>query len=285
MKQIANIQDALQYGRTYLTEHGIDNAGLDSALLLMKVCGISKVELYTNPNVPISGEMLAEYKRLLTLRGKYMPTQYILGECEFYALPFTVNEYVLIPRPDTETLVEGAIAVIKREDLRHGLEIGLGSGCISVTLCHECRNLRMTGAEISPDALKMARQNARLNGVEERVDFILSNLFENVTSPPYDFIISNPPYITADEMKELAPNVAQYEPHLALLGGTDGLDFYRKITADAAKYLRKGGWLFYEIGCTQSEDVEEILKNKDFNEIETKNDLAGLPRVVMGKLS
>jgi len=263
---LQTIADLRKFGRQVLGD------ALDADILLMAAAGIGRTALLTQGDEIIRGDAEAEFRRLLDLRAQGMPVQYILGRTEFMSLEFIVNENVLIPRPDTEILVE---AVLERESGSRGLEIGTGSGCISIALAHHGRNLQLTAIDICPKAIDIARQNADKHRVG--IDFIQMDIFASTPTGDFDFIVSNPPYIPTGDIAGLGANVRDFEPRRALDGGRDGLEFYRKI----AKICN--GRIYLEIGYNQGEDVCNILEDNRFANIDIIKDYAGHNRVVIGK--
>ncbi len=280
-----SIQAQLGWGRAFLAAHGIDSPLLDARVLLKAATGNSQTYLLTNGDVLLTPAQEALYRQYMNKRAVHMPVAYITQECEFMSLTFKVNEHVLIPRPDTETLVEWAINHIQSHNATHVLELGVGSGCIAVSVAHYCPEVHVTGVDISQAALQVAAQNATLHHVGSRINWVKSNMFNQLPRPvePYDLLLSNPPYIAADELSGLDPNVADYEPMAALSGGIDGLYFYRAIAQGCAGYLKPGGWLGLEIGYNQGEAVCHILEHNQFESINIKKDLAGHSRVVTAR--
>lgn len=218
------------------------------------------------------------YRELIGRRAKRIPLQQITGEQEFMGFPFLVNEHVLIPRQDTETLVEEAMAKSGKGD--RVLDMCTGSGCILLSLLKLVPGLSGTGADISREALKVAVENGKR--LQTEASFLESDLFEKVEGV-FDLIVSNPPYIASDEIGTLMEEVRDHEPIGALDGSTDGLAFYRRLVQEGKDHLKSGGWMLFEIGCTQAEAVMELLKKGGFQEIYVKKDLAGLDRVVGGR--
>ncbi len=257
-----------------------DTARLDVDILLSHALKISEVQLITEGAGEIDEGTMRRCYALYRRRLKGEPIAYIVGCKSFMNLTFRVNSSVLIPRPDTEVLVEALLADIADRPLC-GLDIGTGSGAIAVALLYYAPNLTMTACDISEGALAIAAQNAQSNGVATRLTFVQSDLLESVTGR-FDFIVSNPPYIARQQIAELAVNVKDYEPTLALDGGRDGLDYYRAITAQAARHLLPAGKLYYEIGCDQREAVQNIMLSEGFKDIVSIADLAGRDRVVYG---
>ena len=230
-------------------------------------------------NVEVEPEILTEYERVLEKRAEHIPLQYITGEQEFMGMKFKVNSNVLIPRQDTEVLVEEVLKELEPD--MEVLDLCTGSGCILLSILKNAPTVRGTGSDVSKQAILVAKENAKLHGLE--AEWVRGNLFDNV-SGCFDVIVSNPPYIPQGQIPALMPEVQLFEPLQALDGGEDGLDFYRKIAALAPDYLKEGGLLFFEIGCDQAEDVERIMEEQGFAELSVVKDLAGLDRVVWGRL-
>ena len=273
-KSMHRLDELRRMGRERLKQAGIAGYGLDADVLLMYVLQMDKNTLLTSPDKDIPDGAAAEYRKCLIKREGLMPVAYIVGKCEFMSLEFDINRHVLIPRPDTEVLVETILAA---ENAAEGLEIGIGSGCISVSLMFYNSQIAMDGADICPKAVAIARENACKHNVT--ANFFVSDVFENMPPRRYDFIVSNPPYIPTGDIAALGLNVRGYEPANALDGGPAGLDFYRRVAA-GTNFLRKGGRIYFEIGHNQGRDVAEILSAAGFSEIGIKRDIAGKDRVV-----
>ena len=277
-------RSAWVWGNEALQKAGIEEAALDSWYLLEWVCGITKAVYYMEPEKELSGEELQRYAQGIERRSQRIPLQHITGEQEFMGLKFLVNEHVLVPRQDTEVLVEEGLKRTRpNQDI---LDMCTGSGCIIISLeqlsKREAYGYRctFTGADISQNALKKAFENAALHKAD--VSFIESDLFENI-SERYDMILSNPPYIRTSVIKELEEEVRCHDPWIALDGKEDGLYFYKRIISEAREHLKEGGWLLFEIGHDQKEEVEALLEQAGYTEISAKKDLAGLDRVVMAR--
>lgn len=268
------IRDGLKYGIDQL--QGVQTAVLDTQLLMCHVTGMDKLKLLVSGDMLLDQADEQQFIQLIDRRKNGEPVQYILGRCEFMSLDFDVNPHVLIPRPDTETLVE---AVLERLDGGNILEIGSGSGCIPISLAYYNKNINAVSMDISPMATRTARFNAARYLVEDRVQFITKSVFDGIDGM-YDCIVSNPPYIETDVVPTLQIEV-QKEPVLALDGGKDGLDFYRYIVQNAPEHLRQGGLLAFEIGFEQGKAVSDLMQS-DFEKVEIIKDLAGLDRVVLG---
>ncbi len=257
---------------------GIDTAYLDAQLIVGRALDMTRVQILTYPDRIIAENEKCKINEMYLKRINRMPMQYILGVCEFMGLNFKVNENTLIPRGDTEILVEKAIELINKNKYKSVLDIGTGSGAIAVSVA-KYTDAKVTAVDISNEAINVAKENAEQNGVN--VQFINSNLFSNINEK-FDLILSNPPYIEKDVIKTLEPDVKNYEPMLALDGGVDGLDFYKSITKDCCKYLNKNGSIAFEIGYNQGEAVSSLLDAYNFDKISIEKDLAGLDRVVIG---
>ena len=268
----------LKQGREILQNAGIAEWDLDAWYLLEYVTGVSRSQYFLDPEREVPQEQEAAYRQMIDKRSTHIPLQHLTGEQEFMGLTFKVNEHVLIPRQDTEILVEEIM-----RDLHDGiriLDMCTGSGCILLSLLHYSNDCSGVGVDVSEDALAVARQNAdRL--AEKQAVFIQSDLFEKVEGS-FDLIVSNPPYIRSQEIAGLMPEVREHEPHLALDGKDDGLHFYREIIKGAMLHLKRGGQLFFEIGYDQGEAVQALLAANGYTEIAVVKDYAGLDRVVYG---
>ena len=267
-----------QIGKEQLQKAGITEAELDARLLLEFICHTDRNALYAHGDQEIEDEKMQDFLQLIEKRAVHIPLQHLTGEQNFMGLDFLVNEHVLIPRQDTEILVEEIM-----RDLHDGiriLDMCTGSGCILLSLLHYSNDCSGVGVDVSEDALAVARQNAdRL--AEKQAVFIQSDLFEKVEGS-FDLIVSNPPYIRSQEIAGLMPEVREYEPHLALDGKEDGLYFYREIIKGAEHHLKRGGQLFFEIGYDQGEAVKALLVANGYTEVAVVKDYAGLDRVVYG---
>ena len=288
MKQkTLTLKQLYKVGTVKLAEEGIEEFSLDAWYLLEYVTGVSKAMYFAEPERTVSEENADRCIDCIRRRAAHIPLQHITGEQEFMGYPFCVNEHVLIPRQDTEILVEEAIQVMRPK--MKVLDMCTGSGCIVLSILKMCRekyymtDLQGIGADVSEEALKVARENGRRLGVP--VTWIQSDLFVKIPEEEkYDVIVSNPPYIETAEIDTLQEEVRLHDPYIALDGKEDGLYFYRRIISEAGKYLKTQGKLMFEIGCDQAEAVEELMKNAGYEQITVKKDLAGLDRVVYGTL-
>lgn len=249
----------------------------DARLLIEHVCNTTRNDLYAHGDEEVSHEKESEFLVACDKRASHIPLQHITGVQWFMGLEFCVNEHVLVPRPDTETLVEEVL-----KDLHDGmsiLDMCTGSGCILLSLLKYSNNCEGVGADISDKALEVSRLNAQRLQLDAR--FVCSDLFENITGK-FDVIVSNPPYIRTREIEGLMPEVRDYDPFIALDGHEDGLYFYRKIIADAADYLKIGSLLAFEIGNDQGLEVKQLMEKAGFKEVTVVKDLCGNDRVVKG---
>ena len=274
-----NYTEAFLMGMQKLKEAEIGEAQLDARLLLEEVCGTDHNTLLCHGDREVSEAEEEQYRRALEQRAVHVPLQHLLGYQDFMGLRFQVNEYVLIPRQDTEILVEEAMRYL--HDGMRILDLCTGSGCILLSLLHYSNDCEGTGVDISKEALQVAALNAELLGI--KADFLKSDLYEKVTGK-FDLLVSNPPYIERKVIPTLMEEVREYDPYIALDGGEDGLDFYRRIIGGAQDYLKRGGQILMEIGSGQAQAVSELLREAGFKEIDVCRDFAGLDRVVSGRL-
>ncbi|MCD8089950.1 MAG: peptide chain release factor N(5)-glutamine methyltransferase [Clostridiales bacterium] len=260
---------------------GIEEAELDASLILMRQLGFTKTQLYSKDDYIPDYNQMRKIDYWVWKRAEGCPIQYLLGKAEFMGLSIKVQDFTLIPRSDTEILVEEVLKRASEKGYKTGLDVGTGSGAIAVSLAYYNKNIEMTASDISEKALIIAAQNVK--DYKTNVKLVKSDLFENIEGR-FDFIVSNPPYIKTGVIPGLDKKIKNYEPLGALDGGEDGLKFYRKITAASLTYLNKKGMLAYEIGFDQGEAVRDILEASGFKDVEIKKDLAGLDRVAIGFL-
>lgn len=272
-------REAIEMGEKVLKAVEIEDAKNDAWLLLAMVCKISRTYYYVHMDEELTIEQANEYENVLKKRAEHIPLQYITGEQEFMGLPFKVSPAVLIPRQDTETLVEEALKLMKPG--MKVLDMCTGSGCILISILKNITGVEGLGVDISRQALIVAKENAKLNGVV--ASFERSDLFEMVTDT-YDVIVSNPPYIPTEVINGLMPEVAQFEPYQALDGKEDGLHFYHKIVKECKNYLKENGKVLFEIGHDQGSAVSEMLTYAGFSWVRVVKDLTGNDRVVIGGL-
>lgn len=275
-------RESYEKGKRALAEAGVAESELDARLLLEYVCGTDRNDLLVHGDREVAFEQEQTYLGLIEGRSRRIPLQQLTGVQDFMGLEFEVNEHVLIPRQDTEILVEEVLREL--HDGMSILDMCTGSGCILISLLKYSNDCIGVGADISGEALAVAKKNAeKLLDSEKQVEFVQSDLFEAV-SGKYDVIVSNPPYIPSKVIDTLMPEVREHEPLHALDGSEDGLLFYRRIAGGCKEFLKPGGMLFFEIGYDQAASVSEIMAAEGFGELRVKKDYAGLDRVVFGTL-
>jgi release factor glutamine methyltransferase len=271
---------ALRELRRHLAEAGFETAGLDARVLVLSALGISGADLVARPDTLLTteeAERLADFARR---RLAHEPVARIVGEREFWGLPFRLSPEALVPRPDTETVIETALGLIpdRRAPLRL-IDFGTGSGCILVALLHELPRARGLGVDRSPGALRTARDNAAANGVGDRSLFVASD-WASAIRGPVDLVVSNPPYIASPVIPELDREVREHDPLLALDGGSDGLDAYRILLGEARRLLVPGGLMVLEIGYDQAEALRRLARSHDLEILRVSHDLSGNPRCI-----
>lgn len=284
----ATLTGLLKKGQTILAQAGIEEAGLDAWLLLEYITGKSRAYYFAHGEECVTNENADRYLKLIHRRADHIPLQHLTHQAFFMGYEFYVDDQVLVPRQDTETLVEAGLECMREKNSPRILDMCTGSGCILLSLLKEIPDAVGTGVDLSHQALEVAKRNAVSLEVTDRAAFIKSDLFSDINRdgesvPVYDMIISNPPYIPTAEIEELMEEVRLHDPRMALDGMEDGLSFYRTITKQAMRFLTQGGWLLYEIGCSQGEDVKKLLETEGFSKIQIKQDLCGLDRVVLGQ--
>lgn len=276
---MSTYKELLQTARKFLKDGGIADAELDAWYLLVHVFGINRADFFMQENEEAPEYQTQRYMELVERRSLHLPLQYITGTQEFMGLEFEVDENVLIPRQDTELLVEEVLKVCKGKSV---LDMCTGSGCIIISLSKLGNIKNAIGVDISQKALQVADRNAKNYNTD--VNFIQSDLFEKVMGN-YDIIVSNPPYIKSEELLSLMPEVKDHEPKLALDAGSSGLIFYERIINDLDEYLNPGGYVFFEIGYDQGEAVLGFLKDAGFIDIKIKKDFCNLDRLVCARKS
>ncbi len=275
---------ALNKSTDYLEKKGIESPRMNAELLLADVLNCKRLELYLMYDRPLKEKELNEYRDYLKRRSTFEPAQYIIGTVEFYGLEFKVSPAVLIPRPETEILVENIINSVNEEDELHIMDIGSGSGNISIAIAVNLPNAFVTGIEISKSAIAVAEENLKNNDVNKRVSFLnLDILSENIDElSDFDIIVSNPPYVSKEDYGKIQKEILNYEPDIAVTDFFDGFKFYRKIISLASQVLKPKGKIFLEIGQGQSKIINEIMKENSFKEITTVQDYQKIDRVMYG---
>ena len=281
---MATVAALIDEASRILAAVGVESSRLDAELLLAHVLGKARRWLWTYPDVQISAKDEAAFVVLLERRRRREPLPYLLGEWEFYGRSFTVSPAVLVPRPETELLVEAVLSWARRHDAALMVDVGTGSGVIAVTCALELTAARFYAIDLSVDALAMAQANAERHGVAERITWLQGDLLQPVRAmggPPVDAIVANLPYIAEEEMSSLMPEVRDYEPRMALAAGAGGLQLIRRLIEESPAILRSGGLLAMELGCGQAEQVSAILQDGGWQEIRIIEDYAGIPRHIL----
>ena len=277
-----SIAEAILQGAHDLRKAGVPEARREAGSLLAHVLGRDRTFILSHADDPISEDHLEMFCRTLDWRAAGKPLQYIIGHQEFFGLDFEVTADVLIPRPETELLVEKALELVSTEAAPIICDVGTGSGCIAVTLLHELPRARGMAIDVSPAAIEVAQRNASRHSVSERLEFLVSDCFAglNRKSPLFDLVVSNPPYVSVRELENLQREVRDYEPHLALEAGPDGLSIIRRLLGDARAFLKSGGHFLFEIGFDQRQAVEQLVDPALWKLVDIYSDLQGIPRTV-----
>lgn len=272
------VEQAINFAINKLENEGIDDAKIDAFLLLKESLGIDKSKFYLVKDEELSKQDLDKFMAMVERRALHEPCQYIIGKTNFMGFEINVNKNVLIPRQDTESVVEETLK--RMPNMGMALDMCTGSGCIAIALKKFKPDLKVFAADISNKALEVANQNIKDNDCD--IKLIQSDLFENIEADlVFDVIISNPPYVTEKEYEGLSPEVKEHEPKLALTAGEDGLDIYKRLIPDVKKHLKEGGMLSLEIGCNQAKLVSDVLEENGFRDIKILKDLPGLDRNII----
>lgn len=284
--EVWTIQKLLEWIAGYFGEKSVDAPRLSGEMLLSHVLGISRIELYMHFDKPVDKVKLSELRGLVKRAGEHEPVAYLIGHTEFYSLPIKVNPACLIPRPETEFLVERAIDFLrKRQGPQHVLDLCSGSGCIAVAIAKNVKDCSVIATDISGDALKVAAENVKAGKLDEKIQLLEGDLFapviDQLDGGKFDLIVSNPPYVSDIEYEKLAANVKDYEPKDALYAGLDGLDVYKRIADGIGEHLKDEGALLLEIGYAQGDAVRDMLQQTTlFAEIKIEKDFSNNDRVV-----
>ena len=277
------VQRILQWTTGYLQEKGVESARLEAELLLAHARNCQRIQLYASFEDALTDNERSLMRDFVKRRAAHEPLAYITGRKEFYGRDFLVGAGVLVPRPETETLVDVCLERIPKDGASTVCEIGFGSGCIAITLARQRPNVRVLATDISETAAKFASENRAAHNVEDRVELFVGDKFaplQTLGDVELDGIVSNPPYICEHEMAELSPDVRDHEPREALVSGIDGLDMVRQLTAEASRYLRPGGWLILEVDPAQCSEVANILKTRGYQNTKIHKDLFENDRIV-----
>jgi len=269
-----------------LSTAGVDSARLDAELLLAHAANVTREQIFSE-SIRVNEALRERFEELVGLRVSRMPLAYIVGRREFYSLQFNLSLEVLIPRPETEAVVEAALDSLSLRSAAKVLDLGTGSGAIGLAIAANSLNIELTATDVSIKALELARRNSIRLGLDARVEFRLADCWEILDKGNllgrYDLIVANPPYIPDAEIASLAPEIRSYEPRLALAGGPDGLNFYRRIAVGAGDHLTHGGAIIVEVGEDQAKEVAAIFRASALDDIAILNDLAGIQRVVVAR--
>lgn len=280
---MAYLRQALDSAIVALEAHDVGSPRLNAEVLLMFTLGVDRAYLYAHPDRELTADEAARYETALDQRSEGIPSQYITGHQEFWGLDLIVTPAVLIPRPETEHLVEAAVDLVRKERIVRPriVDVGTGSGCIALALAHELRNAEIHAVDLSSDALEIARANAARLQLSERVSFAESDLLSifKDCDAHFDLVVSNPPYVGECEADKVQREVRKFEPRMAVFGGYEGGDIIRRLIPQAQSVLKPGGWLLMEIGYTQERAVCEMLQG--WNEVHSIPDLQGIPRVIV----
>ena len=276
-----SISDLLREASQALRDAGVPEARREAGSLLSHVIGKDRTFLISHAEDIVAGDDLARFREAVTRRASGEPLQYITGVQDFYGREFRVTTDVLIPRPETELLVEAALEVIAHKPAPLICDVGTGSGCIAITLVCERTDARAVAVDVSAPALAVAEDNSRRHGVSDRMRFTISDCFESVDRTAFDLVVSNPPYVAAAALSGLQREVRDHEPLVALSSGADGLDVIRRLLRDAPAFLKTDGYLIMEIGFDQGEKVQRLINENLWRLDEIRPDLQGIPRIVL----
>lgn len=279
------ILELINLSAEYLSKKGIESPRLNAELLLADVLNYKRLDLYTNFEQPLKEDEINKYREYIRQRAHFEPLQYIIGKTEFFGLTFKVNKNVLIPRPETEILVEKILEKFKIYDEVNILDIGTGSGNIAITLAKNLPNSKITAIDKSKEAISIAKENSIINKVSEKINFSEIDILKNNFSfdNKFDLVVSNPPYVNFEEYKNLQKEIIDFEPASALTDYEDGLKFFNVIIKKAQNILKSNSKIFFEIGFGQAEDVKKILLENNFQKIEIYKDYSNIERVISGE--
>lgn len=276
------IRKVLNWTRGYFKDAGITQPRLEAEILLAHALDVERLQLYLSPDQPLTQDERSRYRGVVQQRKSGTPLQYLIGEVSFFGLRFKVDREALIPRPETEELLERVLRLAPRDRDIRCIDLGTGSGVLAVCLARYLPRAEVIAVDISDAALHLAQENARLNGVDDRISFLQSDWFETV-SGQFDLIVSNPPYVATDELASLSPEVRLHEPTVALDGGADGLDRIEALIGAVREHVLPGGALLLEIGHGQAERVTALLRDAGLNDIAVEADLAGVERFAVAR--
>jgi release factor glutamine methyltransferase len=277
------LKDVLRAAIMRLEDHRIGSPRLNAEILLMHTLACDRAYLYAHPERELNEDELSRYDEVLSQRSHGIPSQYITGHQEFWGLDFIVAPGVLIPRPETEHLVEAVLEIVRRNGLKQPriVDVGTGSGCVPIALAHELPDADLYATDVSPDALEIAHANTSRLQVQNRIHYRDTDLLNGLPDEHFDIVASNPPYVGENEHDKVQLEVRKFEPHVAVFGGAEGMDIFRRLIPQAWRVLRPGGWLAMEIGYSQEAKILALLS--DWTEVRSIPDLQGIPRVVVAR--
>jgi len=281
------VLESLNLSADYLQRHSIESPRINAELLLASILKCKRLDLYLAFDKPLSEDELEKYRNFIKRRGKFEPLQYITGSVEFYGIEIKVNPSVLIPRPETEILIDSVIEQVKTKEEITILDIGCGSGNIAIALAANISNCKVFGTDISKDALKISVDNAEVNGVKNKTEFHLKDILSGDFSdlPKMDIIVSNPPYVSEEKFTALQNEIKYFEPNFAVTDFSDGYKFYKAISKKAKQLLKPGGKIFFELSENQHIKVKEIMEANGIKDIRINKDYLNIERVIYGVLS
>lgn len=283
IESMINVLTALQKSTKFLEEKGIESPRMNAELLLADILKCNRLDLYLSFDRPLKDDEADHYREFIVRRGKFEPLQYITGIVEFYDLKLHVTKEVLIPRPETELLVEEAINLAKRENVNHILDVGTGSGNIAIALAKHLVGVNITSIDISNAALKLAKENAEFNELTNTISFELVDIFKYQPTQKYDLVISNPPYVSKENYKTLQKEIVDYEPVQAVTDDFDGYKFYKYLIERSDNLLTSNGHLILEIAAGQAEGIKEYLHKNNFIIKNTIKDYQNIERIIVGE--
>lgn len=280
------ILESINLSSKYLAQKGIESPRTNAELLLANIIGCKRLDLYLSFDRPLGKEETEKYREFIRRRGSFEPLQYITGKVEFYGLEFKVTPSVLIPRPETELLVENIINVLSKEKQSIILDIGCGSGNIAIALAINLPSTKIICTDNSDDAIKTSKENAEIHLVSNKIDFLNHNIMKEdlINFPDFDIIVSNPPYVSKENFSILQKEIRDFEPRSAVTDDKDGFTFFREISVKSFRKLKEGGKLFFEVAQGQSDGVMEIMKKNNFINITIIKDYQSIDRVIFGEV-
>lgn len=279
-----SLKELYVLGKSRMKQLGIENPELETSLLISKTLGIKTLDIHIHPEKRVDPDKAEELMKLIERRAiRKEPIAYILEEKEFYSRLFNVTPDVLIPRPETEILVEETLRTIKDIHSPVIVDVGTGSGCIGITICCERKDSVVFATDISMEALVVSHRNAKKHGVLDKVTFVLGDLLTPFKEGVFDIVVSNPPYVSENELPKLEPEIRYFEPRTSLIGGKKGTECIEKIINQSKRVLKNGGWCIIEIGYGQAKTVTEVFKTAGFKDVSTVRDYSGVERVIKGR--